>query len=61
MVVAVMNALAHKDFFKVWNCWIVFWHYKGEDSIVCFSLLEGPFTSFKFHFCQRVNNVFQVL
>ena len=30
----------------VWNCWIVLCFYKGQDFIVCFSMLEeGPFTS----------------
>ena len=41
---------AHKYFYRVWNFRIVLWYYKGQDSIVCFSLLEGSFTLLKFHF-----------
>ena len=34
---------AHRNFFTVWNGWIILCYYKGQDFIVCFSLLkEGP-------------------
>lgn len=52
IVVAVLNAtyFAHKDLFGVWNCSVVL-RYKGQDSIIFFSLLEEDlFTSFKFRF-----------
>ena len=36
---------------KVWNCWLVLCSYKGQDSTICFSLLEeGSCTFLKFHF-----------
>ena len=50
MVVAVLNALAYKDFhldLDLLNSPVVLQRARFD---VCFSLLEGPFTSFKFHF-----------
>ena len=44
MVVAVLNALANKDFYKVWNCWIVLLvvFQRARFDCLFFPVGEGP-------------------
>ena len=55
------KTLADKDFYKVWNCWIVLC-YKGQKSIVCSSLLEegSSFTSESVLFKKRFSGCFSL-